>query len=98
MNSNIQGARNPNARLSEQNVITIRRRYAAGVTQRELCKVFGVSHNTIARIVHRETWGWLEDDGSGAPPMTAEGLPPLTPEQEAEADAMLQRLRDKGLA
>jgi hypothetical protein len=30
--------------------------------------------------------------------MTAEGLPPLTPEQEAEADAMLQRLRDKGLA
>lgn len=93
MPSNIEGPRNPNARLSRDNVLIIRKRYAAGVTQRELCRVFGVSHNTIARIIHRETWGWLGDDGRGLPPLTTEGLPDLTQEQEAAALASEEKLR-----
>ena len=90
--SNIQGGRNPNARLSRENVLTIRKRYAEGATQRELCKVYGVSHNTIARIIHGETWGWLNDNNVGMPPLHTVNLPPLTQEQEEAALESQKRL------
>ena len=64
--------------------------------------MYGVSHNTIARIIHFETWAWLKDDGSGMPDHMG-GLPPLSPEEDAALDeevrasaARLRRLLGKG--
>lgn len=45
--------------LTADDVQVIRQRFAAGDTQRELCGVYGVSVNTIGRIVRGETWQWL---------------------------------------
>ena len=75
-----------NARLSEDNVRTMRQRYAAGATQRELCQVYGVSITTVGRIVRGETWGWIDaGTGTGGPEAPLDWVPPtLTPDQEAE--------------
>jgi hypothetical protein len=54
------------AKLTEQNVISIRERYAKGkvnkahkVTLKELAREFGVTHPTIQRVVKRKTWRHL---------------------------------------
>ena len=87
----IQGGRNPNARLSRDNVLMIRRRHAQGVTQRELARVYGVSGNTIANIIHRTTWGWLEDDGTGTAPWGDDVSQVVrTPEEQAALDAEIE--------
>lgn len=45
------------AKLTEENVIEIRRRYAeGGVTQRKLADEFGVSRRSVYRVVLRKTW------------------------------------------
>jgi len=50
------GERNPMAKLTQSGVAEIRRRVAAGETQRSLCAEFGVSPMTISRVVRGETW------------------------------------------
>jgi len=51
------GSRNHHARLTEQAVLEIRRRYAAGgVLHRELAAEFGVRINTITQILNRQRW------------------------------------------
>lgn len=55
----VQGERNPKAKLTAQDVVEIRRRYAAGgVMQKELAAEFGVQTQTIYCIIHRKKNGW----------------------------------------
>lgn len=55
------GERNPQAKLTEESVRTIRRRYAAeGISVKRLGDEVGVSHTTVWRIVTRETWSHVE--------------------------------------
>ena len=50
------GERNPMAKLTPAAVTEIRRRVAAGETQRSLCAEFGVSPMTISRAARGESW------------------------------------------
>lgn len=47
------------SRLTETQVRSIRRRAAAGETQRKLAEEFGCARGTIANIIQGKTWGWL---------------------------------------
>jgi hypothetical protein len=50
------------AKLTEEDVREIRRRYAAGgVTQRALADEFGVKSETVGNAISGRTWGWLTD-------------------------------------
>lgn len=51
-----QGAHHANSKLTEQNVRDIRTRYAAGTSQDDLGKQYGVSQRTVSLIVRRETY------------------------------------------
>jgi hypothetical protein len=58
-----KGVDNGNAKLTEEQVIEIRRRYAdGGVTQQELGDEFGVARRTISDIIRREIWTHLEEE------------------------------------
>lgn len=51
------GSKHPNSKLTENRVIKIRKRYAAGgVTQRELGREYGMGLTTINRIIGRIWW------------------------------------------
>lgn len=50
------GANNPSARLTEDDVRSIRTRYEAGTTQAALAAEFGVTAGAIAHIVRGNTW------------------------------------------
>jgi hypothetical protein len=50
------GHRNGNARLRDEDVASIRKRYASGESLRTLGRDYGVWHTTIADIVSRRTW------------------------------------------
>jgi DNA invertase Pin-like site-specific DNA recombinase len=53
----VYGSRSPHARITEEQVVEMRRRYAAGdVTQHELAEEFGVNQTTISRIIHLRRW------------------------------------------
>ena len=50
------------AKLTEDQVLEIRRRYAeGGVTQRSLGDEYGVGFGAIGKIVRRKRWTWLDD-------------------------------------
>jgi hypothetical protein len=53
------GATNGRAKLTDDLVIEIRARYAAGETQIALGQSFGVHNGTISSIVRRKTWQHL---------------------------------------
>ena len=58
-----KGVDNGNVKLTEEQVIEIRRRYAdGGVTQQELGDEFGVARRTISDIIRREIWTHLEEE------------------------------------
>lgn len=50
------GDRNPRAKLTESSVREIRRRVAAGASQRAIAREFKVGHLAVHRLVHRKTW------------------------------------------
>lgn len=54
------GERNGAAKLTETDVRAIRRRHTEGHTQSAIGKVFGVSQQTVGRIVRRERWAHVE--------------------------------------
>jgi hypothetical protein len=57
----VQGDRVGTAKLTEANVLEIRRRYAAGgVTQKSLAAEFGVKPPAIQAIINRRKWRHLE--------------------------------------
>lgn len=52
------GERNPAAKLTEVDVVEIRRRYAeCGVIYADLASAFGVSKSAICAVVRRQSWG-----------------------------------------
>ncbi len=50
------GARLPQTRLTEPDVVEIRRLQEEGWRQQRLATKFGVSQMTISKLVRRETW------------------------------------------
>lgn len=56
-----RGERNGRAKLTEREVVIIRRRAANGkITRRKLAEDFGVSQTLIFHIIHRTVWRHLE--------------------------------------
>ena len=51
-----RGSRHGLAKLTEPDVIEIRRRAAAGEMQRDLAAHYGVSQSTVSRIIARGIW------------------------------------------
>jgi len=59
-NTRLVGERNPKARLTEQNVLEIRRRAAVSdINKRELEREFRVSRHTIANVISGRSWKHL---------------------------------------
>ena len=54
-----RGERSPRAKLTDAQVLEIRRRYAEGEMQRDLAPVYGVSRSLIQAIVGRKVWKHL---------------------------------------
>lgn len=52
----VRGTRCHSAILNERNIIEIREMIFAGMTQREVARMFGVSFQTICNIVNRKSW------------------------------------------
>ena len=60
-----RGTANGEAKLTDSDVLEIRRRYAAsGISQSQLAAEFGVSKGQISFIVRRKCWAHLNDDGT----------------------------------
>jgi len=55
-----RGERNHNTKISNEDVIKIRKLYAAGDTMTELAKKFGMTRPGIANIVKRKTWNHVQ--------------------------------------
>ena len=64
------GSKSPNAKLLEEEVISIRILYAKRISLNSLADLFGVGPTTIAKIVTGETWkhvgGPISKSGSGS--------------------------------
>ena len=51
------GSSHPNSKLSEEDVMQIRERYArGGVSQQQIADEYGVSQFTISTVVRRKWW------------------------------------------
>ena len=60
-----KGVDHGNAKLTEEQVLEIRRRYAdGGVTYLSLGSDYGVGFRAISKIVRRKTWAWLDEPTS----------------------------------
>jgi len=51
-----KGANNPNSKLTEDDVRTIRQKKAEGVTHNVLAEEYGVTKTTISQIYNRKLW------------------------------------------
>lgn len=59
------GQRIVTGKLSNEEVLEIRKLYKTGdYTQVDIAKMYNVRHCTISKIIRRETFNWLNDDGS----------------------------------
>lgn len=56
-----RGEKHPSVKLSESEVIDIRRQSARGQSQRSIAREYGVTRSAITGILHKRTWGWLLD-------------------------------------
>lgn len=56
-----RGEAMPQSKLTEQQVLEIRRRVAAGESQAAVARGFPVAAQTVSKIVGRLRWGWLEE-------------------------------------
>jgi len=56
----VRGVQHKLAKFSEEDVLEIRRLWAAGSTQVELADLYGVNQSTISMIVRGKNWSWLE--------------------------------------
>jgi hypothetical protein len=59
IDSRPRGERNRKAKLTEDAVRDIRRRYAAGEPRRSLALLYGISLPAIHQVVTGKTWRWL---------------------------------------
>lgn len=55
----LDGEKSPYAKLTTEQVLAIRERYAHGELQRVLAAEYGVRIQAISRIIRRERWAWL---------------------------------------
>lgn len=60
------GQPGPVPKLNPSQVQQIRRRLAAGVTQRKIAAEFGVTNSVISRINTGRNWSWLDREGSAS--------------------------------
>jgi hypothetical protein len=86
-----KGTDNGWAKLAEEQVLEIRRRYAeGGVTQRSLGDEYGVGFRAISRIVRRERWTWLPDESTApADPTLLERLNLAGPDHGASENTII---------
>lgn len=54
-----RGQRQWNVKLTDDDVLDIRRRWVAGERQKDLALEFGVKPPIVNQIVHRKRWAWL---------------------------------------
>lgn len=60
-----RGEKHGNHKLIRDDVLKIRRLYSSGkYTLQEIGDYFGINRRHIGRIVRKESWSWLKDDGS----------------------------------
>jgi hypothetical protein len=55
----IKGINHPRAKITEDEVLEIRRRYRDGGCQRDIGREFGLGKTTVAHIVNKRTWRHL---------------------------------------
>lgn len=55
-----KGTRHGSAKLTEDDVRTIRRLLATGTKQVDIAQQFGLNEATVRAIKARKTWGWLD--------------------------------------
>lgn len=82
--------RTTRAKVTELEVRRMRREAEAGTSARDLARRFGLSTETVRRILRWETWAWVseEDDGSQPPA-------PYAQPSEVELAASLARVLEK---
>lgn len=51
-----KGSRNPKAKISMQDAVSIRKKYKKGVIQIELAKEYGISQATVSEIILKKCW------------------------------------------
>ena len=54
-----RGTKNPSSKLTEKDIMEIRRRRNNGELLREISKDFGISENHVCNIARGVRWGWL---------------------------------------
>lgn len=60
--SKVRGEANHNAKLTEEKVIALRRRYAnGGITMKKLGKLFGICAQTACSIIHGKKWKHVKE-------------------------------------
>lgn len=57
--STLFGEKNPNAKLTEADVIAIRASWSRGASITSLAELYGVHYQHMFRIVHRKRWRHL---------------------------------------
>jgi len=55
-----KGDTHPTAKLNAEIVRSIRRRKSGGETAARIARDLGVTHNCVTKVIHGETWGWVE--------------------------------------
>lgn len=80
-------------KLTELEVARIKRLLQIGESKRQLAQAFDVSLWTIRAIARGDIWGWVLPDTYELPADATAGLPPISPEMAAAADASAERLR-----
>jgi hypothetical protein len=55
-----RGTNNPRAKLNEEKVREIRKRYAAGESSLKLAAAFSVSKPVILSVIHRRSWSHVK--------------------------------------
>jgi DNA invertase Pin-like site-specific DNA recombinase len=63
------GKCNPMSKLSEEQVLEIRKLAAEGMVQRRIAEKFGIGPMQVSRIVSGKRWGWLDKNNVPDPGM-----------------------------
>lgn len=58
-NHNMRGENNPNAKITEKQVIEIREKYKKGMRQIEICKEYDLQDGNVSDIVNRKKWKYI---------------------------------------
>ena len=61
-----RGERAGSAKLTEENVIEIRRMVAAGATHKDAAARFGIGRKAVTKIINRQRWAHVNDDRARA--------------------------------